>query len=286
MAIGFPPKPRYPLGLDSDRTLFLVFNTSEAKITSNNLAWSEDIEIEPFVAIGEKEDQWADNGFANISGELFYYDSVEKNGSGQVIKFKRCARNLGGKTTRFNPEGTWVRGYVIAEHHNQLVDVVLNIQEYILALEEDIKKLEDQPICPDDKLCPEIVLEIEKVPAIDCEGLVINYNIVINGTYNNFTLDFGDGQSTTSTQSGSHTYSPNSIIDPIVTISNDFCSVLQTPIERSSTNIPPPITPPPPPEIPVPPPPTFPRITITECPPTGGIDIPQFIIPKLEIDLV
>ena len=285
MAIGFPPQPRYPLGYDSNRTLFLVFNTSEARITKNNSAWSEEIEIEPYQTTGDKTDQWADNGFANISGELFYYDAVERNSDGKIIKFKRCARNLGGKKTKFNPEGTWVRGYVIAEHHNQIVDVTLAIQQYILDLEEDIERLEEQTLCPDDKLCPEVTLEITREPATDCPAVTIFYTIIINGTFNNFVLDFGDGQSTTSTQSGSHVYASNADIDPIITISNDECSILQTPIERSEQNIPTwSGSSTPPPLIPIPPPPNFPEITINECPPTDPLDIPQIIIPKLDIE--
>ena len=284
MAIGFPPQPRYPLGYDSDKTLFLVFNTSEAKITKNNSAWSEEIEIEPYETNGEKTEQWAENGFANISGELFYYDAVDKDSNGKIIKFKRCARNLGGKKTKFNPEGTWVRGYVIAEHHNQLVDVTLLIQQYILNLEEDIEKLEEQTLCPDDKLCPVVILEIRRQQDPECPAVTIFYNIIINGTYNNFVLDFGDGQSTTSTQPGSHVYSSTSDVDPIITISNDECSILQTPIERDREDVPPPGTPPTTPEIPVPPPPIFPQIIVNECPDPGPIDIPQIIIPKLDIE--
>jgi hypothetical protein len=280
MAIGFPPQPRYPLGLDSNRTLFLVFNTSEAKLTKNNAAWSEEIEIEP-VADNENE-QWAENGFANISGELFYYDAVEKNSAGKIFKFKRCARNIGGKQTKFNPEGIWVRGYVIAEHHNQIVDVTLSIEEYVLNLEDEIEKLESQPLCPDDKLCPDVVLEVVRNNGLVCEGTTIDYVITINGNYNNFKLDFGDGQSTTSTQAGSHTYAPNSNIDPIVTVSNDTCSVIQTPIKRDTSTIPEP-TPTTPTIIPIPPPPIFPTIPAFDCPPPEIPNIPQIVIPTVDI---
>ncbi len=120
MSIGFPPVPLYPQALDSDYTLFLVYNTSEAELASNNEAWAEEIEIEPVSA--ESNEIWADNGFANISGELFYYDEVEKDSNDKVYKLKRCARNLGGSKTKFNESGSMVRGFVVAEHHNQLAD--------------------------------------------------------------------------------------------------------------------------------------------------------------------
>ena len=178
MAIGFPPQPTYPLKIDSDRTLFLVFNTSEAQIISNNSAWAEEIEIDPVSK--EKKEIWADSGFANISGELFYYDSVEKNSDNRIFKLKRCARSLGGKKTKFNTKGTWVRGYVIAEHHNQLVDATLAIEEYILDIEDSIIKLEQEPFCLDDVKCPEVILEINTAESqSNCEGTIINYTIII-----------------------------------------------------------------------------------------------------------
>ena len=360
MAIGFPPQPTYPLKIDSDRTLFLVFNTSEAQSTGNNSAWAEEIEIEPVDAC--KPEIWADNGFANISGELFYYDSVEKtdvlgsggvfgsvvvdsigsiisveilnggfgyclpaivangegkgaklnpivtNGSiesveivnggsgyksstttfeiqGKVKKFKRCARNIGGKKTQFNPIGSWVRGYVVAEHHNQLVDATIAIEEYLIGLEDDIIDLESEPKCLDDSKCPEVILEIEEDnPEDPCLGKTITYRITINGTYITFKLDFGDGESTTSAASGTHTYSPNSIVDPLITITSNSCSVVQTPIKRDIPKVPnepPPTTPP---KIPIPPPPDFPTITIPNCPQyTQTFDVPQIIIPTIDI---
>ena len=68
--------------------------------TQDNLAWSDSISIKPVDA--EKDEIWAENGFANINGELFYYDGVEKDINNKINKFKRCARNVGGKETKFN----------------------------------------------------------------------------------------------------------------------------------------------------------------------------------------
>src|SRR4051812_18034061 len=104
MPTGFPPTPVYPYGIDSDSTLYLVHNTSEAPLSSNNEAWSEEIVIEPRKT-GEDE-VWPDNGFATISGEMFYYDAVDKNDDDYVYKLKRCVRNLGGSHTKMNLAGT------------------------------------------------------------------------------------------------------------------------------------------------------------------------------------
>src|SRR5581483_1984071 len=124
MASGFPPVPVYPAGYDDDRTLYLVYNTSETVTTADNAPWSEEIPIKP-VAF-DADEIWATNGFANIDGELFYYDSVGFDNNGKINKLKRCARNLGGTHTHFNPQGSEVRGFVIAEHHNQIVEAILN----------------------------------------------------------------------------------------------------------------------------------------------------------------
>ena len=359
MAIGFPPQTTYPLAIDSDRTLFLVYNTSESKLAVNNSAWSEEIEIEP---VTEDQDEiWADTGFANISGELFYYDSVEKNdpvgsgallgnivvnknggiasvsvinqGSGyglsptikvkgdghgakikaivedgkiksikvinsgfgyrssttsfkfegKIFKFKRCARNIGGKKTVLNYAGAWVRGFVLAEHHNQLVDTTIAIERYVFDLEADIALLEKQSSCLDDILCPNVVFDIVSQEEDNCLGTTVNYRIDITGVLTDFDLDFGDGNNTTSLQNGSHIYAPNTTIDPIITVKNDNCTVVQTPLERTESKSPeiPAITNP---LIPIPPPPDFPDIILPDCPVQDvGFDLPQIIFPQIDI---
>jgi len=263
MPTGFPPQPSYPLAIDSDRTLFLVYNTSEAKTTSENSAWQEEIEIEP-VPAEQEGDIWADNGFANISGELFYYDAVEKNSDGKIFKFKRCARNIGGKQTRHNPSGTWVRGFVIAEHHNQLVDATISAESYLMELQDEISMLESEPSCTDDAYCVDVLLETREVEesSDNCSGATIEYQIVINGVFNSFNLDFGDGQSTSSAQSGTHVYAPGTNIDPIVTVTSNNCTVIQTPITRLGTKEVPQTIEDIPFTIPIPPVPDFPDIQI------------------------
>jgi hypothetical protein len=283
MTIGFPPKPVYPLALDSDKTLFKVYNTSQAKLKYQNSAWSEELAIEPVIA---GDEQWGNNGFANISGELFYYDNVETDVTGKINKLKNCARNLGGKRTAYNKKGTWVRGFVVAEHHNQLVDAVILTEKYLLELQDEIKKLENQPSCADDALCPEVTFKTTKTKSSNCIETILNYEISIIGSFTSFILDFGDGQSTNSPQSGSHTYSLNSKVDPVIRISNDTCTIVQTPIERTDPTEPTTVTPTIP-TIPIPPPPVFPEIVIPDCiiPEINwGFDLPQIVLPQIDIN--
>jgi len=358
MATGFPPQPSFPIAIDSDKTLFLVYNTSEAKTTRESSAWEEELEIQPVNAC--EPEIWADNGFANISGEIFYYDSVEKtsvvgsgavlgnvevdqkgslvsisvinggqdycdphvsvrgsgrgakvkaivsNGAvtkieidqpgfgynsnttlfefeGKVFKLKRCCRSIGGKPTRFNPSGTWVRGFVMAEHHNQLVDAAIATEKYILDLDEKITKLEEQPICIDDAYCVDALLETSFSTPSECEGVEMQYVITVTGAFNSFTLDFGDGQSTTSAQSGSHIYPPGAKIDPVITVVSDNCTVIQTPVNRNEGETP--QTPGRPTvDIPVPQVPNFPSITIPDFEqPDPQVELPQIVFPCLDV---
>lgn len=96
MANYFPPTPAYPKNYDSDYTLFLVYNTSETITTEENAPWSDEIAIKPVAS--DQDEQWATNGFANIDGELFYYDTVEYNAFGKINKLKRCAETWAART--------------------------------------------------------------------------------------------------------------------------------------------------------------------------------------------
>jgi hypothetical protein len=299
MAVGFPPIPVFPLGIDSDATLFLVYNTSETRLASNNQAFSDEVEIVP---VGDEEpEQWADNGFANVSGELFYYDSVQKNAAGKVYKFTRCARNLGGKKSRYNDAGTWVRGFVIAEHHNQLADAVIAIENFVgtvcdvdeiedtgedlLTLDCRIRQLEAEKECASDHDCPTVTLDfrIDPEASNNCEGTVAVYNVTIEGPFNQFSLDFGDGSSTVQL-TGTHTYAPNASIDPVVTVSNDKCQIVQTPSARDNPEEPP-IPPDDRPfEISIPPLPDFPPIIIPKCDlPEPTLTLPPIVFPCLDV---
>lgn len=234
MTVGFPPEIRFPLGLDDDSTLYLVYNTSESALSADNPAWSDEITIIPQEE--DEEEIWADNGFANLDGELLYYDAVEKDANGKVFKFKRIARNLGGTDTHFNTKGTILRGFVIAEHHNQLVDAVIEIEKFTgenfsenpETIDYRVRELGAAETCVDD-FCPDVTFDFEITGEEDpCSGTTITYTIDINGQFDTFVLEFGDGASTVSTQDGTHTYAPNSKIDPIVKVDNSRCLIIQS----------------------------------------------------------
>lgn len=240
----FPPTPVYPLAIDNDYTLLLVHNTSEAATALDSEPWGEEITIKP--VDDDKLEIWADNGFANIEGELFYYDAVEKNSGGKVFKLKRCARNLGGENTKFNPAGSMVRGFVVAEHHNTLVDAVVGVEKFVgynftpdrETLDWRIRNLRQIPIIFDDYGCPDVSFTFNIISEDPSEGTLARYKIQVTGNFTQFSLNFGDGTSTASLEEGEHRYAPNAKIDPVVTFATERCTVVQTAVTRESSDQP------------------------------------------------
>lgn len=277
----FPPNPSYPLGYDTDYTLFKVYNTTESVITADNFAWSDEIPISPVAA--NACEIWANNGYATLSGELLYYDGVGLNANGKVNLLKRCLRNLGGAPTQFNLACTSIRSFVVAEHHQQISQAIQQIENFIgfqfnpnqATLDWRIRNLAAEPIIFDDTTCPNLTLNFNILSSDPSTGTVANYLVVTNGSVGNFTIQFGDGSSSTST-SGTHTYAPNANIDPVITATTQNCNVVQG---MSSTV--PSVTPPVPPFfIPVPIPPVFPPFVFPNATiPSVDTFIPPIVLP-------
>jgi hypothetical protein len=304
MTANFPPEPVYPLAIDTNRTLYLVYNTTESVLAVDNEPWSDEIEIVP---VGNNDPElWADNGFGTIDGELFYYDSVEKNSSGKVFKLKKCLRNLGGEQTHYNSRvggsvlcptttGTIVRGLVVAEHHNQIAKAIHQVEEFIgrnfdpdvATLDFRIRCLQEVPICDDD-VCTTInsfvVNRLETTGAVGCVGVTIEYSVDIQGAFTGYRLDFGDGTFTTTEIEGSHTYSPGAVIDPIVVIDDPNCQVLQSPMERINIEELPQTVPEQRFEIPIPILPEIPDIDIPDIGlPEARVVVPPIVFPFLSL---
>jgi hypothetical protein len=253
---NFPPKPAYPLGIDDNSTLYLVYNSTEAILREDNEPWADTVKIMP-VAEDEAE-IWPDNGFATINGELFYYDSVGKDTNDKVNELQKCLRNLGGEDTAYNPivggtalcprPGTIVRGLVVAEHHNQIADAVLALEYFIgynfdpdvETLDYRIRCLREVPICIDDFCITVASFEANIVDSEPdaCVGIDLEYKIDIEGYFTQFTLDFGDGQFTTTDLEGTHTYAPNAKINPVAIIVDPRCQTVITPANPLEPDIP------------------------------------------------
>jgi hypothetical protein len=289
MSFLFPPSPTYPVAIDSDYTLFKVYNTSESKTTVDTDAWADEIPVRPRKL--DESEVWPNNGYATISGELFYFGSVQKNSNGKVCRLKKCTRQIGGRNTQFNAAGTWVRGFVIAEHHNQIANATLlaesfigeNFSEDVTTLDWRIRHLADSPFLVDD-LCPDVDFVYEVVSASPVTGTTIRYSLDIRGSAT-FNLQFGDGTFTTSQKSGTHVYSPGSTITPVLVLEGQSCQLVVSPVlpPEPTLNVPlPPSTTPPPFTINIPVPPEIPPTTIPSMiVPASSLNLPPILLPGI-----
>lgn len=286
MPMYFPPKVIYPLSMDSDYTLFKVYNTSETITVANTDSYAEEIPIRPQPA--DKPEIWPENGYATISGELFYYDAVDKNSNDRICRFRRCVRDLGGKSTQFNSENTWVRGFVVADHHTQLADCTLLIENFVgenfsedfKTLDWRIRHLADTPIISDDFGCADVEFDFNIVSTSPATGTVANYSIQSQGGVGDFTLQFGDGNFTNSSLFGTHIYAPGANIDPVVIIKSNTCEIVQTSNIRTNTNTPVQTPETPPFIVPVPIPPPIPPFNVPNInAPTPQMNFPPITMP-------
>ncbi len=235
------PISSYPSALDTNTTLFQVYNTSETVLSQTLLAWETTINIIPVPA--GKPELWADTGYVTIEGELIYYAAVTRV-SAAVTQFKSCIRRVNGVPSKNNPVGTSVRGFVIAEHHNNLARALVNVEEFIGITNTTDKnsilwKLNYiNSLLPytDDAGCPQLEFYYTIVTEDPIQGTEISYNLTINSTvpYTGFTIDFGDGTTENESLSGTHFYPPNKKVEPVVTVNSPACDALQTSAQKVS----------------------------------------------------
>lgn len=287
--MAFPPIPVYPVELDDDFTLYKVYNTTQTTLSEKNIVWSEEISIVPV----EDNEIWADNGYATIQGELLYYDDVDRDSNGKVNKLKRCQRNIGGKHTKTNPEGTPIYSFVVAEHHNQLATAIVNTENFIgenfsedeSTLDWRIRNLAAQDPVFNDFACPDVTFSFNIISSDGNSGTVAQYQLILNGLVGSVEVQFGDGTSSTLTE-GTHTYAPNATIDPIVIVTNEDCQIVQTPIDRVFIDSPEVDSPPSPFTINVPVVPSLPDLFLPSINiPSVDIAIPPIVLPCLDINI-
>jgi hypothetical protein len=269
-----------------------VYNTSQTVLSATLNSWQTSINIVP-VAVGEPE-LWADSGYVTIEGELIYYASVHLDVNGKVDKLLECIRRTNGTTPRNYPVGTPVRGFVIAQHHNNLAQSIVNVENFVGTLtttDQDtiywkLQQIANLGPLTDDAGCPQIEFYYRVISTSPIEGTEISFSLNIIGNINNFLIDFGDGTTESTTQNGTHFYAPNKRIDPSVTVTTDECDCLQTSAERlriddlaqntiaGQTTFP----------VIVPPIPDFPNLdlaVVNEVP--NNIQFPPIVFPCLDI---
>jgi len=270
---NFIPQSVYPLGYDTDYTLFQVFNTTQSVLASPNEPWSETIYIIPQPA--DMPEVWAENGYATLDGELLYYGDVGYDYStGHVNELKNCIRNLGNKNTHFNPAGTPIYGNVVAEHHNQLARAIVNIENYCYKINQKLIDAEIAESSTDDTGCPSINFDVTILQEDPRAGTTISYNLIIVGNYTSFTINFNDGTFTSTQLTGTHTYGPGSKIDPVATVNANTCTRIATSRDRTTYTDPSPVVTTN--EFPIP---------IPECPPFPDFNFPVCDVPVVQINI-
>lgn len=248
MAFPYIPKVLYPDKFDTDYSLYKVTNSAESILSEDLEAWATTISVVPMNT--DTYEIWSDNGYVNISGELIYYDSVDKNyATGKVEKLLNCIRNISGEKPKFNSAGTPVRGYVIAEHHNQLAQALVNIENFVgventgvtNTLDYQVRAMDAVAELGDDAKCPQVSFNYTTVSSDPIQGTTISYALSIIGSYDTFEINFGDGSVETNSLVGTHTYTPNYEIDPYVVVESKDCQVLQVAPERTAISEPQPV---------------------------------------------
>ena len=221
------PLQMFPQAQDSVENLHEVFNTSEARLIEAFGLQDDVLYIQPR--------EWTDpqrwshkGGFINVEGELIYYKEVALENSPnppdtsapysfftdpdvsdedkaqyqRVTAFKNLVRIQGFSSTgpRSHYPGEWVRGYVMAEHHNALKQAVLGIETLIgvdnstdhASIDYRLRDLADLDAEPDDTDCPYGVFWY-KVLEDNEASQKVQFFITIIGDYDSFSFKPEEG---------------------------------------------------------------------------------------------
>jgi hypothetical protein len=175
-----------------------------------------------------------------------------------------------------------------------LVDAILNVENFVgfnfdprqETLDWRIRNLQALAIIFDDYACPDVNFTFNVIENNKETGILARYIVELTQptTANSFRLDFGDGEFTTTALTGTHRYALNATIDPVVTLSNDKCQIIVTPVERDNPSEPPAtiedIF-----DIPIPAVPDVPDFTFVPCDvPEPNINLPPLVFPCISLE--
>ena len=156
---------------------------------------------------------------------------------GCVYEFRNCFRGISGTTATIHAPGTKVRGYVMAEHHNNIAQAIINLETNVSAMRDLITEMELVERPRDE--CPVAWFHYHIVETTRQGNYTVQFSISIEGDYSSFTFYFGDGTSVSDDLNPSHTYSPSATFDPSINVNSALCSVINTGSSRKqSFNVP------------------------------------------------
>lgn len=291
------PDVLFPYDIDSEYSLFKVYNNSQSVLTEDITSEATEIKIQ--AASANTAEVWPSSGFVTIQDELIYYDNSELNEDGKICVFKRCKRGLEGIALSYQA-GTSVYGNVVANQHNQLAAAIIEIEktigniselvhkpdldeEFPLSLHGSLAAMQSYAAVGDDS-CPDVEFEVNTGLPV-AGGTTMEFCVRIYGQNVNVTsykLDFGDGTITTTQYSGTHQYSSGGPFNPVVTVITPQCTIIQQPSNPDAgCSIIPTVSPSQPFHIPIPSVPNWPSFVAPQkqCP--GPLfNLPPILVPN------
>jgi PKD repeat protein len=172
----------FPEGIDSNETLYRAVNNAESVLTQSLTVTSK------FIIVADAS-AFPESGIIRVGNELIFY--TERT----ATVFKGLKRGFAGSAVRVWLPGTRVQASVMAEHHNAVMDAVINI-ETDLGLKENpsseslngiLKVLEQRFLAPKPLF--------RAVPRKGPPSLEVRFQNFSGGPPIRFLWDFGDGGS-------------------------------------------------------------------------------------------
>jgi hypothetical protein len=227
MNLKLTPQILFPKDLDSNTNLYQVYNNSESKLLKSFHLSDDIIYIVPREWFTKPIWNF-DNGIINVEGELIYYNDTEieyypnlqvelannenyygsielffenkyideniKNKYRRVIAFKKLTK-ISELPSRVHVVNEWVRGYVVAEHHNALKDALFGIEELIgidnsqdhFSIDYRLKDMENLAVQEDDLNCPYGIYWYEVLEETDTY-VKVQFHITIIGDYESYSF--------------------------------------------------------------------------------------------------
>jgi len=213
------PNSHFPDYLDDDLILCEVSNTCESPLIKELRSEDDELWITP--RDWDTPEKWSrDGGFVNVEGEVIYYSTVvleyrpnvpdpinpdfdylddpnvaesDKDHYRRTIKLGNLIRGVGQFGSRYHSVGEWVRGYVMAEHHNLLKKAVGGMEQLIgvdnsmdhRSIDYRLRDLEELVVEEDDLECPYGVFWYEVLSQNDFSK-TIQFHISIIGAYDSY----------------------------------------------------------------------------------------------------
>jgi len=146
--------------------------------------------------------------------------------NGRVYEFISCVRGISSTEAVAHLQGSHIRGFVMAEHHNSLALAIIEVEKETLDLLNSLDQITDISRQQDE--CPVAWFTYQVTNRTDQGYYTVQFEIFVVGDYSTFTFYFGDGELVTGNSTPTHVYSPSSIFNPTILIKSNVCTVINS----------------------------------------------------------